>query len=210
MIARFWHRDTSTPGGVRSWEPELGATLKPTPKPLTKGPGRRRQGAGPPCQFVPRWEQTCWPDLFPSQEGFVSSRYLGKLKGLNEVQHAAVPWIHYLTRERAPALPPPPPPAPVGMAALMGRQGTQESALKGRMIGRLSTETIPTLSVQRSVCVLIIKITDPTLKNVNFQTEQEGLAGFCDMRPPRQPFQSLVLGGQEGQALNDPGCLQGT
>lgn len=48
------------------------------------------------------------------------------------------------------------------------------------------------------------------IKNVNFQTEQEGLAGFCDMRPPRQPFQSLVLGGQEGQALNDPGCLQGT
>ena len=48
------------------------------------------------------------------------------------------------------------------------------------------------------------------IKNVHFQTEQEGLAGFRDMRPPRQPFQSLVLGGQEGQALNDPGCLQGT
>lgn len=32
------------------------------------------------------------------------------------------------------SIPPPPPPAPVGMAALMGRQGTQESALKARVI----------------------------------------------------------------------------
>lgn len=147
---------------------ELGARTGGRPETHSKGSNQ-----GP-------WETAagCWASLLicstlgadllarpvPLSERISLIWYLGKLKGLNEVQHAAVPWIHYLARERAPALPPPPPTAPVGMAALMGQQGTQESALKARMIGRLSTETIPTLSVQRSACVLSIKITDPTLK----------------------------------------------
>lgn len=94
------------------------------------------------------------------------------------------------------------------MAALMGRQDTQESALKARVIDWPVIHRDPSNAECPEVSVCFEhKDHRSNIKNVHFQTEQEGLAGFRDMRPPRQPFQSLVLGGQEGQALNDPGCL---
>ena len=166
-------------------------------------------GCWPLCRLV-SWPGVDLPErpVSPLRKDFSHCLYLGKFKGLNEALHSSIPWICYIRGERAPALHlhgwplsvPPSTPAPMGLAALMGSQGTQESAPKGRAIDRLSTETLPMLGAQKSVC-FEHKDNRSNIKNVNFQTEQEGLACFCDMCPPISSFRAwcwVVRRGRHG------------